>query len=355
MPDYGEKTEAPTARKRSEAREQGNVAKSQDLTAAVSLLGAVLLLGFFGRRLLGGMKVMVETMIGGSWSQDVTRSGDVGQAVVMLLGEATEIIAPVALGVTGLVVVATICQVGFLVTLKPLELNPGKLNPMKGLAQLFGAKAAMRLVMSVLKVAIVCTIAAVTIYFDIEKIAALVYLESGGALAAAASLAYSLALRIAIVLFILGILDFMYQRWQNEREMRMSKQEVKEEHKRMEGDPLVKQRRVKVARQLILQRISQAVPGADVIVTNPTHFAVALKYDGEDMHAPKVVAKGADFLALRIRQLASLHGVPIVERPPLARALYRNVEVGQEIPPEHYAAVAEILAYVYRLSGRQSA
>jgi flagellar biosynthetic protein FlhB len=134
----------------------------------------------------------------------------------------------------------------------------------------------------------------------------------------------------------------------------MSKQEIKEEMKRMEGDPLVKQRRSRVARQLAMQRVGQAVPKADVIVTNPTHFAVALQYDAKTMRAPKVVAKGADFMAMHIRQLAAAHGIPIIEKKELARALYANVEPGQEVPPEFYNAVAEILAYVYRI-GKRSA
>jgi len=161
--------------------------------------------------------------------------------------------------------------------------------------------------------------------------------------------------RVAAVLLILGLLDFFYQRWQTEQDMKMTKEEVKEELKRHEGDPLVKQRRRKVAQQLMMQRLATDVPKADVVVTNPTHVSVALQYDSDTMHAPKLIAKGADLMALRIRQIASAHRVPVVERPPLARAIFSAVEVGQEIPQEYYAAVAEILAYVYRISGRKSA
>jgi len=149
--------------------------------------------------------------------------------------------------------------------------------------------------------------------------------------------------------------DYGFQRWNRERDLRMTKQEGKEELRRMEGDPLVKQRRFRVARQLSLQRISQAVPKADVVVTNPTHFAVALQYQSKSMRAPKVVAKGADFLAHRIRQIAIAEGVPIVERKELARGLYYAVDIGQEITPQFYGPVAEILAYVYRLAGRKTA
>ena len=155
-----------------------------------------------------------------------------------------------------------------------------------------------------------------------------------------------------MLLLVLAIIDYAYQRFKNERDLRMTKQQVKEEMKRMDGDPLIKQRRRQLARQMLEQKIKKDVPTADVIVTNPTHYAIALKYDADKMGAPRVVAKGKDFLALKIREIAIENGVPILERPPLARALYKTVEVGQEIPERFYSAVAEILAYVYELSGK---
>ncbi|HPM25323.1 MAG TPA: EscU/YscU/HrcU family type III secretion system export apparatus switch protein, partial [Phycisphaerae bacterium] len=173
-----------------------------------------------------------------------------------------------------------------------------------------------------------------------------------GVLGLGAEVLFDLAVRLAIALLVLGILDYLIQRWKLERRLRMTKQEVRDELKKMEGDPLVKQRRRQIQARLALQRIRAEVPRADVVVTNPTHFAVALRYDEATMSAPRVTAKGRDLLAERIRQLAQQHGVPIVQRPPLARALYTGVEVGQEVPPAFYRAVAEVLAYVYQLSGR---
>ena len=203
--------------------------------------------------------------------------------------------------------------------------------------------------MSLGKVILLAGIAAVVIYLDLQKVLHASELAVGPAYVVAAEMVYRLALILAVVLLVLALLDYLFQKWQHSRDLRMTKQEVREEMKRMDGDPMVKQRRARVARQLALQRVGQAVPQADVVVTNPTHFAVALKYDSATMTAPKVVAKGADFMALRIRQLAMTHGVPLIERKPLARALYANVEVGQEVPQEHYTAVAELLAYVYRV------
>jgi len=349
MPDNGEKTEAPTPRKRSEAREEGNVPHSQDLTAAIMLLGGVLLLGMFGKRLFGGFKTLVQTMLGGDWSADVARTDDAAGAVAVGLDVGMTIVLPLVLGMFAMGIVANLLQVGLLFSPKSLVPKFSKLSPIKGAQNLFSKRSTMRLVMSLAKVALVVAVSGIYIYLDFPKVMVLMRLEAGPLFAAAAALAYALALKIAIVLLIIALLDWMYQKWQHEEDLKMTKEEVKEEMKRMEGDPLVKQRRAKVARQLAMQRVSQAVPGADVVVTNPTHYAIALKYD-DSMAAPKVVAKGVDFMAMRIRQLAAANNVPIVERPPLARALYRHVEVNEQIPVKYYAAVAEILAYVYRLS-----
>ncbi len=168
----------------------------------------------------------------------------------------------------------------------------------------------------------------------------------------AGEVVFEVALRMALVLLVLGLIDYAYQRWRLEQSLRMTRQEVRDELKRMEGDPLIKQRRRQLQQQLAVQRINLDVPKADVVVTNPTEYAVALRYDEVTMQAPRVLAKGRDYLALRIRQVAEQHGVPIVQRPPLARALYATVEVGQEIPPQFYRAVAEVLAYVYRITGK---
>ena len=349
MPDTGEKTEAPTPRRRSEAREEGNVAHSQDLTAAVMLLGAVLLLGAFGERVFGGFRTLVQMMLAGDLSGEVTRSGDAAHVITVALEVGMRVVLPLLLGMFALGVLANVLQVGILFSPKSLVPRFSKLSPLKGAQNLFSKRSSMRLAMALGKVAIVLAVSSVSIYLDFPKLMSLMRLEAGPLFAAAAALIYALALKIAVVLLLLALLDWMFQKWQHEQDLKMTKEEVKEEMKRMEGDPLVKQRRAKVARQLAMQRISQAVPNADVVVTNPTHFAVALKYD-ETMAAPKVVAKGVDFMAVRIRQLAVANDVPIVERPPLARALYRHVEVNEEIPVKYYAAVAEILAYVYRLS-----
>ncbi|MDH3582980.1 MAG: flagellar biosynthesis protein FlhB [Phycisphaerae bacterium] len=358
MPEHesgGDKTERPTPRRREEARQEGNVARSQDLSSAFLRLGGVLLLWAFGGAALHTMKSMVAAMISEPLGPDALRPTQIGFLGTWGVELAVRILLPLAGGLFLLGLVGGVGQVGFVFSSRPLMPRLSKISPIAGFKRLFSLRSVMRMLMSVLKIGVVLAVATLALRSDLPRILALVRLDPAALLAAASWLVFSLAIKLGAVLLILGLLDFAYQKWQHEQELKMTKQEVKDELKRMEGDPLVKQRRAKVARQLALHRLAVDVPTADVVVTNPTHFAVALKYDGAEMTAPRVVAKGGDFMAHRIRHLAMVHQVPLVERPPLARALYRQVEVGQEIPAEFFAAVAEILAYVYRLSGKRSA
>jgi flagellar biosynthetic protein FlhB len=352
--DDTEKTEAPTPRRKQEAREEGNIARSQDLTAAATLLATVILLNLFGMHVLSAMRVTVETMLRSELGTNPTRADDITGMFAYGLRLAVAGAAPLLLSIAGITLVAAVSQVGFILTGKPLMPQFSRISPLSGLQRLFDARAGVRLVMSLAKVIVIAAVAVWVVVEELPQILLLTELEIPQLFSGACELVYSLALKLALLLVVLALLDYGFQRWQHDKDLRMSKQEVKEEMKRMEGDPLVKQRRSRVARQLAMQRVGQAVPKADVIVTNPTHFAVALQYDATTMRAPKVVAKGADFLAMHIRQLAAAHGVPIIERKELARALYANVEPGQEVPPEFYNAVAEILAYVYRI-GKRSA
>jgi flagellar biosynthetic protein FlhB len=353
--DSGDKTEAPTPRRRQEVREEGNIPRSVDLSSSLLLLGAVVLLGVFATQMLGGMRTLMATLLAPGVSENVTRAEDIPKLWGIALRFAGEMAAPIAVGLMALTLATGVIQTGFLISQKALSPKFSRLNPIQGFAQMFSMRAGIKLGMNLAKVSVVVLATVYYVYDDLPKLLSLVRLETEPLLAAAASLVWWLALKIAVLLMILGLIDYVFQWFQHEKDLRMTKQEIKEEYKRMEGDPMVKQCRAKVARQLMMQRLKQDVPKADVIVANPTHFAVALKYDGKDMAAPKVVAKGADYLAMRIREIAIANNIPIVERPPLARALYKHVEVGKQIPAEYYSAVAEILAYVYRLSGRKSA
>jgi flagellar biosynthetic protein FlhB len=266
--------------------------------------------------------------------------------------EAASILLPVMLTVTVLALLAMFIQVGPLFTLEPIKPSLNKLNPISGLQRMFSARAFVQLAMGIAKMSLLTGIAWWTLRGRMDELAGVAALHLTGVLAVISEVTFDLGLRLAIALLILAILDFSYQKYRTYQDLKMTKEEVREELKRMDGDPHIKRRRREVQMQLSLQRIRSAVPRADVVITNPTEIAVAIQYDSDRMAAPKVVAKGGDYLAMRIRELAIIHGIPIVERKPLARALYREVEVGQEVPPHFYKAIAEILAYVYELAGK---
>ncbi len=348
--DADEKTEPPTQRRREEAREEGQIARSADLTAAAALLAALFMLKIFGSGMLG-------TMLG------VTRS--VGETPglspaglwpwsLRMARAAAELLGPFLALVFVLTIVATAAQSGVQMTWKKLTPQVDRLDPLKGLKRLFSGEVLSRLALGLLKVAAVGMVAYYTLAGQVGRVLAAGTTETRALFGLGAGAVYDLALRLAVVLLILGLIDYLLSRRRLERQLRMTKQEVREELKKMEGDPLIRQRRRQLQMKLALQRIHAEVPRADVVVTNPTHYAVALKYDEQTMTAPKLTAKGKDFLAERIRRLALEHGVPLVQRPPLARALYAGVEVGKEVPPAFYRAVAEVLAYVYGLAGRKA-
>jgi flagellar biosynthesis protein FlhB len=272
--------------------------------------------------------------------------------VMKMTAVAALALAPLMGGVLFLAVAVNIAQVGFNLNPKKLEPKLDGLNPIKGFGKMFGGANVIMLAMSLAKLILVAMVAYSAVHGRLHQIIAVQQLTYMQIFALGMEITYSIAIRIGILLLVLAIIDYAYQRIKNERDLRMTKQEVKEEMRRMDGDPLIKQRRRQLARQMMEQKIKKDVPTADVIVTNPTHYAIALKYDADNMSAPRVVAKGKDFLAQKIREIAIENGIPILERPPLARALYRMVEVGQEIPEQFYSAVAEILAYVYELSGK---
>ncbi|HSW44753.1 MAG TPA: flagellar biosynthesis protein FlhB [Phycisphaerae bacterium] len=346
-----ERSEPATPRRREEARKRGQVPKSTDLAAAVVLLGTLLLLYVTRETLMGRLQMFLEHCLGPP-GDDAT-SLDGMMAMLFWAGRATaEMVLPLLVVVFILALATSFGQVGVLFTATPFTPSLNRINPLSGLKRIFSARSVVQLVMGLVKMAVLTLVAWLTLKGRIGELANTSLLSHWSFVEAAAGLLFTLGLRLALALLILAIIDLAYQRWKHDRDLRMTKQEIKEEMRRMDGDPHIKRRRRDVQIQIALQQIRSAVPKADVVVTNPTHYAVAIRYDARAMKAPKVVAKGADFMARRIREIAIEHGVPLVERPPLARALYRAVEVGQEIPAQFYKAVAEILAYVYELAGR---
>ncbi|HEX8322529.1 MAG TPA: flagellar biosynthesis protein FlhB [Tepidisphaeraceae bacterium] len=347
-----DKTEAPTPRRRKEARDNGQIAKSADLTSAALLLAAVLLLKWFGPNVVEVCRQImastfdIKTLAHPDALDPVSTLAVVGTRVALAL-------APIFIGLIVVAVVVNIAQVGFYLSPDRIQPKLESLNPTKGLKKIFGAgQGFVSLGMNLVKMALIATVAYSAVADRIEAVVGAQQLEYNLLFVFGAQILYDLAIRIAILMLVLAIIDYSYQKYKITKALKMTKQEVKDEMKSMDGDPHIKARRRQIAMQRHVQRIKSSVPTADVVVTNPTHYAIALKYDPTTMAAPRVVAKGGDFLAQKIREIAVANGIPLLERPPLARALYRTVEVGQDVPEEYYAAVAEILAYVYEISGK---
>lgn len=352
--DMGEKTEQPTSKRLSDAREKGQVGKSQDLAAAVLMIGAVLLLVIFAQGTLMRMLSITRHNLSPEAMASSLVVGDVVDDLVGTGYEFAMIVAPF-MGVMLLVAwLSHFVQVGFLLSAKALEPKLEKINPIKGIKRLLSKRSLIKGGLDLLKFALVGGVSYIAVMFEMDLIAALPGLTVMEAVIVTGEIIIRVAIWALLMLLILGLADFSYQKWQHTQDLKMTKHEVKDERKSMEGDMEQKAKRLRMGREIAMQRLQMDVPKADVIVTNPTHFAVALRYDKESMDAPRVIAKGGDFMAMRIRQIATTAGVPIVERPPLARALYHGVDVGQQIHPEHFEAVAEVLAYVYRLDGRMA-
>ncbi len=350
--DMGEKTEAPSGRRLGQARERGQVVKSTELAGAIDLIGATVLLVFFGGPLVAALGKMMRRMLEAHASIDTP---DLHAVHVMLLdagGDTLVAAAPLIAAIVLVACLSQLVQVGFLFTTEPLAPKFNRLDPISGFKRLFGLRGVVKTLINTSKVVLILIVGASVIFGVLTEVISLPNLPMAAALREVLALGGKLAAWLLIIMLVLGVIDYAYQRWQFMKDLRMTKQEVKEERKDMEGDPEIKGKRLRMAREIALQRVNSAVPNADVIVTNPTHFSVAIKYDEKTMRAPVVVAKGVDEIALRIRQVARNNDVAIVERPPLARAIYYGVDVGHEISPEHYQAVAEILAYVYRLEAQ---
>ncbi len=352
MPDEGgEKTHDPTPRRREQAREEGNVAKSQDLASALLLLIAVVLLMTQGRGICTQIYSFAEENFSGETFVYVANQNDLVSYFVAAILHFTKHLSFFFLSLVVAAILVNLAQVGFLWLPNKLAFNPSHLDPIKGFGRIFSMQSVMRLVMGIVKIGICSIVAFYAVIKDIDQLLGLIELTDGQISIFLFQTILWVALKMAVALVILAILDYMYQKWKYENDLKMTTEEIKEEMKNTLGNPEIMQRRRQIQREMAQQRMGQSVPKADVVVTNPTELAVALQWD-EKMIAPIVVAKGAGLLAQRIRRIALEHGIPILERKPLAQALYRDVEVDRPVPFEQWNAVAEVLAYVYRLKGK---
>ncbi|WP_251554685.1 flagellar biosynthesis protein FlhB [Neobacillus muris] len=347
----GEKTEKATPQKRREARKKGQVPKSPEVASSLTLL---LAFGFFmvgGKSLVEGCLNIYRHSFQEYLLWEMTPA-NIKVLFTQLVVDSAKLVAPI-LGVTlAAGVAANYIQVGFMFNLESIKMNFGKLNPLQGAKQIFSMRAIVELIKSILKIAITSLIAYSIIWKRKTELFSIGQKSLWEASSLIGSLMVQVGISIAACLIVVAAADFAYQRFDHEKKLRMSKDEIKEEYKKSEGDPHIKGKRRAKQREMSMNRMMQEVPKADVIITNPTHFAVAIRYDYETMDAPEVIAKGKDHVALKIKEIAKENKIATVENRPLARALFAAVEIGETIPEELFNAVGEILAYVYYQEGR---
>ncbi|WNS77190.1 flagellar biosynthesis protein FlhB [Bacillus sp. DTU_2020_1000418_1_SI_GHA_SEK_038] len=344
----GEKTEKATPKKRQDSRKKGQVAKSQDVNTAVVLLGVFLFLLFAGSYLKDIVFYIMTHTFNQLMLMELTEA-NIQIVFLAILKELVLFLGPIMLVAMLSGIVSNYAQVGFLFSTEAIQPKLEKLDPIKGFKRIFSVRAIVELLKSILKIGFVGIITFLVLWSRIDEILILSQKTVGAALATIGSLTVQMGLYASGALLFLSILDFLYQKYDFEKNIRMSKQDIKDEYKNIEGDPLIKSKIKQKQREMAMRRMMQEVPNADVVITNPTHFAVALKYDEAKLDAPYVVAKGVDFVAQKIKMIAKEKDIITVENRPLARALYSQAEIGDAIPEEFFKAVAEILAHVYRM------
>lgn len=353
----GDKTEPATEKKLSDARKEGQVAKSREVANGLGLLGVFLILkvwvGNMGTRLLAIFSLVYNKIpeIVVFWNGDMpVRDISVIFREVML--DILMIIIPVLLIGFLIAFISDVAQVGWRPTSKPMQPKLSKLNPASGFKKIFSANSIVELIKSIAKIGLVGYISYSYIIDKIPLLLTLYDMPLMQGVQLAADTVITLGIRISAIYMVIAAADFAYQKFKFKKDMRMTKQEVKDEYKQSEGDPQIKGKIRQKMQEASRRRMMQNLPQADVVITNPTHFAVAVKYDTKISDAPVVIAKGEDYMAAKIKEAAKEYGIEIVENKPLARMLYANVDIGQAIPPELYQAVAEVLAYVYHLQGK---
>jgi len=345
----GDKTEKATPKKKQDARKKGQVVKSQDVTAAVGLLLLFLFLYFTGPMMIEGIfgflhqafekNILIETVTTDTVMQMYTDSLK-EMALIILPFMAIAVVAGIA---------GNFMQFGFLFTMEPMKLDLKKMDPIKGIKKIISVRAIVNLIKSLLKISFIGTVTTVIIWMNIEEVLSLSFQSPWDTLTTVAKLTGLMGIAASITLLVISLIDYIYEKYEYEKQLKMSKQDIKDEYKNAEGDPKIKSKIKQRQREMAMRRMMQEIPDADVVITNPTHYAIALKYDDQNMEAPKVVAKGTDYVAQKIKLIAKENDVVMVENRPLARAMYDQVEIGQQVPEEFFKAIAEILAYVYRI------
>ena len=353
----GEKTEQPTAKKLEDARKEGQVAKSKEIANAFTLLTLFLVLRLYIGILGNGFLEFFSGVYSQIPQAVILYNGliPVDMLIAMIRNMAFRILIlmlPILLITFFVVFVCDVVQVKWKPTGKPLKPKFSKLNPVKGFGRIFSKNSLVELIKSIAKILVVGYVVYSYLSGRIDQVLLLYNISLMQAIGLIGEIVTNLGIRIAAVYMVIAFLDLVYQRWKFKDDMKMTKQEVKDEYKNMEGDPKIKSKQRQRMQEASMRRMMQKLPEADVVITNPTHYAVAIKYEPEKYNAPYVLAKGENYLAQRIKDIAKENDIEIVENKPLARMLYANVDVGDVVPPELYQAVAEVLAFVYHLKGR---
>ncbi|MDQ0159078.1 flagellar biosynthesis protein FlhB [Alkalibacillus salilacus] len=343
-----EKTEQATPKKRQDSRKKGQVAKSQDITTAILLFAVFVFMVTFGSTLgdtLSSVFVFTFTEL---IHYEVTPE-NVESALFQVSVEAVKVVLPIMAVAIVAALVANYLQIGFLLTGEPLKFDLNKVNPINGIKRIFSARAIVEFLKSMLKVSSIAIVCFAILWVNRSDLMTLSQKSISNAIAFFGQLTLIMGVAATLMLLIIAVIDYIYQRYDHEKNIRMSKQDIKDENKNMEGDPLIKSRMKERQRSMAQQRMMSEVPEADVVITNPTHYSIALKYDEERAEAPFVIAKGVDYVALKIREVAEANGVVRIENRQLARGLYHSVEIDETIPEDFFQQVAEVLAYVYKM------
>jgi len=350
---FQDKTEPATPKKREDARKKGQVAKSREVSSIAILAAGTIYMFFNATQLIHKLGANIsQTFI----NIPQIASGDIGipSYMAQTIQNFLVLILPLLILLLIIALAANLLQAGFLMTVEPLTPDLSKIDPIKGLGKIVSKRSLAEFAKSIFKIIIVGWAVFSTLKNDYTLLIPLMYQDNIQIFYMLGRICLKVVTRACYVIFVLAVLDYVYQKWEFEQNLKMTKQEVKDEAKQTEGDPMVKGRIRSIQREMARRRMMKEVPKADVVVTNPTHYAIALVYKPEEkMTAPKIIAKGADKIALKIKEIAKEHGIPMVENKPLAQNLYK-LDLGQEVPPKFYKAVAEILAYVYGLKKKHA-
>lgn len=341
-----EKTERATPKKREKARKKGQVAKSREVASVAVLLACLACFWFGSHAIVERMMALTRWSLAqsGQFNVDYNNIQSLSSGIVYKI---FAMLFPLLLSAFFMALLANYVQIGFVLSSESVQPKFSKIDPIKGFQKLFSIRGLVELAKNIFKISLIGFVVYVTIKGEINNFIPLMDQSVWGILICIGGVAFKIILRVCLALIILAVFDYIYQKWEFEKNLKMSKQEVKDESKQTEGDPLVKARIKHLQRDMARKRMMASVPEADVVITNPTHLAVALRYDQTSTSAPKVVAKGAGFIAENIKDIARKNDVPIVNNKPLARVLYKNVDVDEMIPENLYRAVAEVLAFVY--------